>query len=73
MEEDPPKFVICYLFDDDYGASLDFKALSADKYLQDDFIFMAVQHPSYALKADTIKQLPNLVGRVKGSTSLFYF
>ena len=42
VEEEPTRFVICYLFDDDQGASLDFKALSADKYLVDDFIFMAI-------------------------------
>ena len=50
LEQEDPKFVICYLFDDGMGASLDFKALSADSLLQDDFIFMAVENPSSVMR-----------------------
>jgi len=45
-DETNPKFVVAYLYDDDLGASFDFRALSSDKWLKDDFVFFAVDGPS---------------------------
>lgn len=49
-DESNPKFVVCYIYEDDQGASFDFRALSSDKWLKDDFVFFAVDNPSDLLK-----------------------
>jgi len=45
-DETNPKFVVAYLYEDDKGASFDFRALSSDKWLRDDFVFFAVDSPT---------------------------
>lgn len=40
-----PKYVVCYLFDDDIGISLAIKALSMDLELKEDFEFLAIEKP----------------------------
>jgi hypothetical protein len=45
-DETNPKFVIYYNYDDGQGASLLFKALSAEPLLQEDFSFMSISYPS---------------------------
>lgn len=41
-DEQNPKFVVTYLFDDEFGPNFDFLALSADEELSEYFVFMAV-------------------------------
>lgn len=44
-DESTPKHVVAYLYDDDQGANIQIKALSADKWLSRDFVFMAIAAP----------------------------
>jgi len=44
---------VCYIYEDDKGASFDFRALSADRWLKDDFVFFAVDNPSDLIKTHT--------------------
>jgi hypothetical protein len=44
-----------------------------DRWLKDDFVFMALKDPSEQLRGNIIKSLPSLVGKMRGSNSLFYF
>jgi hypothetical protein len=48
-DEENPKFVLYYNYDDGQGAPLLFKALSADPLLQEDFSFMSISYASYEL------------------------
>jgi hypothetical protein len=41
-DEQHPKFVVSYIFDDEIGPNLAFKALSVDPELTDDFAFTAI-------------------------------
>ena len=41
-DETKPRYVIAYLFEDDHGPNLDFKALSVDNLLKDDFVFLSI-------------------------------
>lgn len=68
--------MITYIYNDEVGPNFDFKALSADPVLKDDFVFMAVDQPSKALQQD--EKLPGLVGRMRktenyGAGSFFTF
>ncbi|CDW85441.1 UNKNOWN [Stylonychia lemnae] len=59
------KNVIVYFYNDD-KIGLNFKALSAVKYLHDDFTFMSVYDPSEEmLKAFQIQKLPAVAGILK--------
>ena len=60
-DETNPKFVVAYLYDDDLGASFDFRALSTDRWLKDDFVFFAIDSPSN-LMAHTNEKLPLITG-----------
>lgn len=78
-ERDAPKFVMTYLFNDPLkGASFDFKALSADPFLQDDYMFLAVENPSKMLTS-SLQELPQILGKVRRGTvgtqegNLFFF
>ncbi len=61
-DETNPKFVVCYIYQDDSGASFDFRALSVDRWLKDDFVFFAVDNPSDLIKTHTGGQLPAITG-----------
>ncbi len=54
------KTTVCYLYDDSDGVNFTFKALSADPYLQDDYVFMAVDGPSSEMRGDAT--LPTIQG-----------
>lgn len=59
------KNVIVYFYSDD-KISLHFKALSAVKYLHDDFVFMSIFEPSeQILEAFQVRQLPAVGGILK--------
>ena len=51
MDETEPKHAVVYMYNDNEGANFLFKALSYDRWLQKDFVFMALSNPS-----DTMKQ-----------------
>jgi len=76
-DETNPKFVVCYIYEDDVGANFDFRALSADPWLKDDFVFFAVDNPSDLLKNPN-GQLPAITGIFRQTEttppgSAFYF
>lgn len=60
--EDKTKYVLVYLFKDYKGINLDFKALSADIKLQNDFVFMAVENPSLQTRREFNDALPSMHG-----------
>jgi len=62
QDETNPKFVVCYVYDDDTGASFDFRALSSDRWLKDDFVFFAVDSPTDLIKPYIGSQLPAITG-----------
>jgi hypothetical protein len=45
-DEATPKHSVVYLYDDNEGAHFLFKALSSDRWLAKDFVFMALANPS---------------------------
>ena len=47
-----PRYVIAYLFDDDHGPNLDFKALSVDNLLKDDFVFLSISNPIEQIRGE---------------------
>lgn len=56
-----PKYVVCYLFDDDIGISLAIKALSMDIHLKEDFEFLAIEKPTFnMIKIEDT--LPTVIG-----------
>ena len=42
---DNPRVVVGYLYDDDYGATIKFRAMSSDAILNEEFVFVAVHKP----------------------------
>jgi hypothetical protein len=62
VTQDPvsPKYVVTYLFNDEVGPNLDFKALSVDAELKQDFSFFAIQNPSTTLAEP--QNLPTIIG-----------
>jgi hypothetical protein len=61
-DETNPKFSVCYLYDDNQGASFDFRALSSDRWLKDDFVFFAIDNPSSVLRSHIAGHLPAITG-----------
>ena len=53
------KVTVLYMYEDG-GVDFTFKALSTDPYLQDDFVFMALDGPSDSMKAESV--LPAITG-----------
>ena len=65
---DQPKYLICYLYSSDDGTegpNLDFKALSLDEDLADEFSFVAIRDPSDQI--NTSGELPTVIGVMKES------
>lgn len=63
-DEEQPKYVVTYLYEDEVGPNLAWRALSVDPDLADDFVFMSIENPSTHMKMDKGKpmKMPNLVG-----------
>jgi len=55
------KHLIYYLYDDDKGVDINFKALSVDPWMQDDFAFVSLYNPSQQLRQGQ-PSLPTVAG-----------
>lgn len=62
-DETKPRYVIAYLFEDDHGPNLDFKALSVDNLLKDDFVFLSISDPIEQIRGEfATNKLPTING-----------
>lgn len=61
------KNLVMYLYDDENGVDINYKALSQDSWLQDDFAFVSIYNPSEKLRNE--ETLPSVAGYLKAQAN----